>query len=90
MLEGQFDCLHARLVPGQPELTIHAGSFSIFQPALGHEMHLEPIDVQPDSVHSLNPLLGCLFLLSSSSPPSVSAFYSRPVGQGPRATDVEH
>lgn len=56
------------------------------------KMHLEPKGVQPVSVHSLNPLLGCLFLLSSSSPPapSVSAFYWRPVGQGPCAADVEH
>lgn len=56
------------------------------------KMHLEPKGVRPVSVHSLNPLLGCLFLLSSSSPPapSVSAFYWRPVGQGPCAADVEH
>lgn len=55
-------------------------------------MHLEPIGVRPVSVHSLNPLLSCLFLVSSSSPPppSVSALYWRPEGQGYSATDMEH
>lgn len=56
-----------------------------------HKKRLEPVGVRPVSVHSLNPLLGCLFPLYSSSPPcSVSAFYWRPLGQGPCATDMEH
>lgn len=89
LLGDRFDGLHARLVLGQPQLTIHGGSFPIFQSVLGRKC-IWSQKVSSLSVHSLNPLLSCLFVLSSSCPPlSLSAFCWRPSGQGLSATYVE-
>lgn len=86
---GLFTCLTC---PGSTLVNNSWWKFLYLSASTWHKMHLEPIGVRPVSVHSLNPLLSCLFLVSSSSPPppSVSALYWRPEGQGYSATDMEH